>query len=247
MRSIGEHPRAMSATSTRNCVSCGAGLSVSARFCASCGARVAAVGGPIAWNTAERRYFGVLPGGHVLGRVRVRADRALAVARGRARLGARVLAAWVAARVADARMRLDAVLLRRERQRRFTELGDAVYRRDGPSVERARARIAELDSRGAAIERELGAARQRQRSRVDEARFEGSATEAVEVPQPEPQPPLVPEPEPVPHEPPGPVIVPEPEPVPHEPPGPVIVPEPGPVPHEPPGPVIVPEPGAHSR
>jgi hypothetical protein len=45
-------------------------------------------------------------------------------------------------------------------------------------------------------------------------------------PRPEPQRPLVPEPEPVPHEPPGPVIVPEPEPVPHEPPGPVIVPEP---------------------
>lgn len=53
-----------------------------------------------------------------------------------------------------------------------------------------------------------------------------------------PEPPIIPEPSPVPHEPPRQPEIPEPYPPPSTPPAPVPVPEPAPAPHEPPQPGI---------
>jgi hypothetical protein len=59
-RSMWEQRRPMSAIA-HSCASCGNELPIGARFCASCGARATAVGRPVTWASAERRYFGVLP------------------------------------------------------------------------------------------------------------------------------------------------------------------------------------------
>ena len=88
---------------------------------------------------------------------------------------------------------------------------------------RIRTHLGELERRTEAVNMELENVDRYERERIAGARMEGGPTNVVE-----PEPPIVPEPEPVPHVPPGPVIVPEPEPAPHEPPGPVIVPEPEP-------------------
>jgi hypothetical protein len=79
---------------------------------------------------------------------------------------------------------------------------------------------------------------------LSRARVEPISAGAVEPPgEPSaPQPPTIPEPMPVPHEPPEPPTIPEPTPVPHEPPEPPRIPEPTPVPHEPPEQPNIPEP-----
>jgi hypothetical protein len=124
------------------------------------------------------------------------------------------------------RLRHQAAQLDHDRARQLHALGVAVYRRDRNLAAHIRVGIGELDRRMEAVGDELRRVERRVEEQIARARMEGGPTNIVEPDAPEP--PIVPEPEPVPHDPPGPVIVPEPEPVPHEPPGPVIVPEPKP-------------------
>jgi len=229
-RSIRVHRRAMSAI-VRSCAACGGDVVAGARFCASCGARVGPIGGPVSWSVAERRYFGVLPGATIAAAVRSRAARLWAVLRSRIRLAAVVVGSHVRAELARLRLRLELRQLERERARELYALGDAVYRDDREGADRARARVGDVERRVQAVNAGLERISDREAERIARARLEGGPTSIVEPPPPgAPEPPIVPEPEPVPHEPPGPVIVPEPEPAPHEPPGPVIVPEPDPQP-----------------
>jgi hypothetical protein len=222
-----EHRGPMSAI-THSCVSCGTELRVGARFCASCGARAVPVGRPVSWSSSERRYFGVVPGKRVAAAARGRAGRLLAVARSRLRLALVVVAARVAAAVERYRLRRRAAQLDDDRARQLYALGDAVYRGDRRLAAQVRVRIRELDRGLEALTEELGRVERCAEERIARARMEGGPTNIVEPSPGAPEPPIVPEPEPVPHDPPGPVIVPEPEPEPHEPPGPVIVPEPQP-------------------
>jgi hypothetical protein len=206
----------------RSCSSCGTELSVGARFCAACGARVTPVAGPVSWNVADRRYFGVLPGARFFTAVRRRVARLWAVARSRLRFALAVAATRVRAMISGLGLRRAAARLSAERAQRVHALGEAVYREDNEETE--------LDGRLRALEEEMQRIDRSAQERIERAQQEGGPTEVVDPLPPEtvPEPPIVPEPEPVPHVPPGPVIVPEPEPVPHEPPGPVIVPEPQP-------------------
>jgi zinc-ribbon domain len=220
-----EHRGPMSAI-TRSCASCGTELPVGARFCASCGARAARVDRPVSWSTSERRYFGVIPGKRMAVAVRSRAGRLLAVARSRLRLALAVVASRVTAGVERYHLRRRAAQLDDERARQLHALGVAVYRGDRNLAAHIRMGIGELDRRIEAVDDELRRVERRAEEQIARARMEGGPTNIVEPDAPET--PIVPEPEPVPHDPPGPVIVPEPEPVPHEPPGPVIVPEPQP-------------------
>jgi hypothetical protein len=222
-----EHRGPMSAI-THSCVSCGTELPVGARFCASCGARAVPVGRPVSWSSSERRYFGVVPGKRVAAAARGRAGRLLAVARSRLRLALVVVAARVTGAVERYRLRRRAAHLDDERARQLYALGDAVYRGDRRPAAHIRVRIRELDRTMEALTEELERVERSAGERIARARMEGGPTNIVEPPPGTPEPPIVPEPEPVPHDPPGPVIVPEPEPEPHEPPGPVIVPEPQP-------------------
>jgi hypothetical protein len=186
--------------------------------------------GPVSWSVAERRYFGVVPGGRIAASVRTRLGRLRAVARSRVRLALVV----AHSRLTVARVRLplhwEARRLEAERTRLLHALGGAAYRDDREETGRLRAQIGELEGRMEAVHDHVKQIERWEIEQIARARLEGSPTNIVPQPPgtPEPEPPLVPEPEPVPHEPPGPVIVPEPEPVPHEPPGPVIVPEPQP-------------------
>jgi hypothetical protein len=228
-RSMWEHRGTMSAIA-HSCASCGTELPVGARFCASCGARAVPLGRPVSWSTAERRYFGVVPGKRIAAAAHTRAGRLLAVARSGLRLALAVVAARVAAGVERYRLRRQTERLEHERDRHLHALGDAVYHRDRKLAAHIRARIGELDRAMQAVTEELVRVERDAEERIDRARMESGPTNVVEpTPAPgDPEPPIVPEPEPVPSDPPGPVIVPEPEPVPHEPPGPVIVPEPQP-------------------
>jgi hypothetical protein len=167
--------------------------------------------------------FGVVPGASAISFVRSRGGRLLAVLQSRTRLAVTLVQSWVAAAVARLRLRWDLRSLDNERGQALRALGDAVYRDDGDEAGRIRTLIGDVDRRMEALSMELQQVDRNQQERIARARIEGSPTNVVE-----PEPPIVPEPEPVPHEPPGPVIVPEPEPEPHVPPGPVIVPEPGP-------------------
>jgi zinc ribbon protein len=222
-----EHRGPMSAIA-HSCGSCGTEVPAGARFCASCGARAVSVGGPVSWSTSGRRYFGVVPGQRVAGAVRRKGGRLLAVVRSRLRLALVVIAARVAAEVERYRLRRRAAQLEADRARQLHALGDAVYRGDRKPAVHIRVRIRELDRRMEAVKEKLGRVERSAQEQIARARMEGGPTNIVEPTPGAPEPPIVPEPEPVPHEPPGPVIVPEPEPEPHEPPGPVIVPEPQP-------------------
>lgn len=222
-----EHRGPVSAIA-HSCASCGRELPVGARFCASCGARAVSVGGPVAWSSSERCYFGVVPGKRVAAAARRRGGRMLAVLRSRLRLALVVVAARVAAGVERYRLRRQAAQLEAERARQLHALGDAVYRGDRKLAAHIRIRIGELDRRMEAVTGEVGRVDRSAQEQIARALTEGGPTDIVEPPPGVPEPPIVPEPEPVPHHPPGPVIVPEPEPEPHEPPGPVIVPEPQP-------------------
>jgi hypothetical protein len=221
-RSMWEHGGRMSATA-RSCASCGNDLPVGARFCSSCGSRTVAVEGPVTWSISERRVFGVVPGASAIAVVRSRTGRLLAVLQARTRLVVTLVQSWVSAAVARLRLWWHLRRLDHERAQALHALGDAVYRDDGDEASRARSHIGDLERRMEALNMELQQVERDQQERIVLARIEGSPTNVVE-----PEPPIVPEPEPVPHEPPGPVIVPEPEPEPHVPPGPVIVPEPEP-------------------
>src|SRR5581483_2060502 len=153
------------------------------------------------------------------------------ILRSRTQLAIAVVDSRVRAAVARLSLRLEIRRLERERARELQALGAAVYRDDGDEAERSRARVGAVEGRMADVHSQLERVAGYEEERVARARMEGGPTNVVEPPPPgAPEPPIVPEPEPVPHEPPGPVIVPEPEPVPHEPPGPVIVPEPDPQP-----------------
>jgi hypothetical protein len=177
----------------------------------------------VTWSISERRVFGVVPGASAIAVVRSRTGRFIAVLRSRTRLAVMLVQSWVSAALARLRLRWDLRSLDHERAQALHALGDAVYRDDGDEAGRVRTRIGEIERRMEALNVEQQQAERNQQERITRARIEGSPTNVVE-----PEPPIIPEPEPVPHEPPGPVIVPEPEPEPHVPPGPVIVPEPEP-------------------
>jgi hypothetical protein len=218
-----------------SCPSCGADLAVGARFCASCGARTRSSGGGVSWSTAERRYFGIIPGKSWAGSVRGRVGRWLAVARANVRMVVAVVRSQLRAVLDGYRLRREGARLVEERSRELHALGEAVYRDESEGAADIRTRIGALERRMEAVHEAIAEVERRTNEQIARAQMEGGPTNIVEPepappPQPpeEPSPPIVPEPEPVPSDPPGPVIVPEPEPVPHEPPGPVIVPEPGP-------------------
>jgi len=214
--------------STISCPSCSADLPAVARFCSDCGTRVGARPGPVTWEIAEPRYFGVLPGRRILRSAKLRLGRGWAMTLGRMRVTREAVAAYTVTELELMGLRREAADLAAERTRIVYGLGEAVYRDDRREVKRAKARLAELDQRLAAAERSTQAAHERMHDRIEQAQLEGGRTRRFAPAEAIEPPPDVPEPTPVPHVPPGPVVVPEPEPVPHEPPGPVIVPEPEP-------------------
>jgi hypothetical protein len=229
VRSMREHRGRMSAIA-RSCPACGNDLPAGARFCASCGARSGPLDAPVTYAIAERRIFGVIPGASALAAVQRTAGRWWAVLRSRIRLALAVVDSRVNAGIARLNLRRELRAIERERARALQALGDAVYREDSDEGGRVRRLLAELDKRTEAANMQLEQIDRYERERIAGARMESGPTNVLEPEPPPsaPEPPLIPEPEPVPHEPPGPVIVPEPEPVPHEPTGPVIVPEPEP-------------------
>jgi len=213
---------------THHCASCGNDLPAGARFCASCGARAAPIGRRVTWSRSERHYFGVIPGRSIAAAARTRIGRLLVVARSRLSLAITIVSTRLQAAIERYRLRRRVSQLGRERLRYLQALGDAVYRDDRRLAASTRRQIDELDRTTAVMKEEIKGVDRWAEERIAHARMEGGPTNVVEPePSPDaPEPPIVPEPQPVPSDPPGPVIVPEPEPVPHEPPGPVIVPEP---------------------
>ena len=182
----------------------------------------------MSWSVAERRYFGVVPGGRIAASVRTRVGRLWAVTRSRVRLALVVVHSRLTAALARVPLHWETRRLEAERTRLMQALGGAAYRDDRDETGRLRAQIGELEGRMKAVYDHVKQIERWEAEQIARARLEGSPTNIVPQPPGNPEPPVIPEPEPVPHEPPGPVIVPEPEPVPHEPPGPVIVPEPQP-------------------
>jgi hypothetical protein len=174
------------------------------------------------------RYFGVPPGRQLFRSVQSRLARIRALVAARMRLLKAVLIAQSREWIETLRLEREAAAAWRRREQALQALGEAVYHDGAGEAEQAKARVAELDHLLLQLGQRMREAHEERERRIERAwREEGST--AIEVPPARPpEPPLVPEPEPVPHDPPGPVIVPEPEPVPHEPPGPVIVPEPQP-------------------
>lgn len=212
---------------TASCPNCRATLTPSARFCAACGSRVGQQAAQIEWAVADRRTFGVLPGREKLRTARVRTKRRLGVLRARIRLAVETVYARLDAGRDRFHLRRRASRLAHDRKQALQDLGAAVLEDDPQELDRAKARVAEIDGHLDAVRGNLERVDESLQERMAEARRESGSTEAVE-PVPERMPEPVPEPEPAPSDPPGPVVVPEPEPVPHEPPGPVIVPEPQP-------------------
>jgi hypothetical protein len=210
---------------TASCPNCRATLTPSARFCAACGSRVGQQAAQIEWAVADRRTFGVLPGREKLRTARVRTKRRLGVLRARIRLAVETVYARLDAGRDRFHLRRRASRLAHDRKQALQDLGAAVLEDDPQELDRAKARVAEIDGHLDAVRGNLERVDESLQERMAEARRESGSTEAVEpVPERMPEP----VPEPAPSDPPGPVVVPEPEPVPHEPPGPVIVPEPQP-------------------
>jgi membrane protein implicated in regulation of membrane protease activity len=164
--------------------------------------------------------------------------------RDRAGFAATALTTRSRARRDLARIRAELGELERARGEQLLALGSAVYAGDDSATESVRAELDRLDGEMSAKEAEMAVVIERANERLARARLETQPTEVVEPPggPATPQPPTIPEPVPVPHEPPEPPTVPEPTPVPHEPPEPPTVPEPTPVPHEPPQQPDIPEP-----
>jgi outer membrane biosynthesis protein TonB len=172
-------------------------------------------------------YFGVLPGRRLFRTAQTFLSRLWALAMARVRLTRAVLSACAREWMETLKLEREAAAAWRRREQALRSLGEAVYQAGSQETERAKARVAELDRQLLQLGERVRQAQEERQRRIERAWYEDGPTE-IEVPPVEPEPPLVPEPEPVPHDPPGPVIVPEPEPVPHVPPGPVIVPEPQP-------------------
>jgi hypothetical protein len=118
-------------------------------------------------------------------------------------------------------------------------LGGVVYSGNGPATESVRGELDRLDRATSAKEAEMTVLTERVNERVARGRVAAHPTEVVEPPvgPATPQPPTIPEPTPVPHDPPEPPTIPEPTPVPHEPPQQPDIPEPypEPAPEPPPG------------
>jgi hypothetical protein len=214
-------------TRVRECRACRAELPPGARFCALCGTRVVRHGA-VTWEVADKRYFGVLPGRRFFRAAKVRLARLRAVVVAQLRLTRGALSVGAREKLETLRLRREAAAVWRSREQALRDLGEAVYCNEPEETERARRRVAEADARLMQVDARIRRLREDVRRRIEQAWTEDGPTKIEQPPVEPPEPPFVPEPEPVPHEPPGPVIVPEPEPVPHEPPGPVIVPEPQP-------------------
>ena len=219
-------PGAMSAIA-HSCAACGSDVPVGARFCASCGARLRSTGGGVSGSFADKRYLGVLRPRRVGRTAGLRLGRVWTVTLSRVRLALTTLAVRAAAGIARLQLRLAEKRLERDRGRLLHALGDAVYRGDETEASDVRSRIGSVEREMEAVRDHLQQIEHQAHEHIALARMEGGPTNVVQ-PEPEPGPEVVPEPQPVPHEPPGPVIVPEPEPVPHEPPGPATIPEPTP-------------------
>jgi len=174
------------------------------------------------------RYFGVPPGRELFRTAQDRLARSRALVVARLRLLKAVLVAQSREWLETLRLEREAASVWRRRERALQALGEAVYHNGTVETERAKAQVAELERVLLQLGQRVREAQAQRQRRIERAWREEGPTEVGVPPVEPPEPPLIPEPEPVPHEPPGPVIVPEPEPVPHEPPGPVIVPEPQP-------------------
>jgi len=171
------------------------------------------------------RYFGVPSGRELFRTAQGGLAHLWALEVARLRLLKAVLLAQLREWIETLRLEREAAAIWRRRERALQALGEAVYHAGTGEAERAKAQVAELDHLLLQLGQRVREAQAERQRRIERAWREEGPTEVAVPPL---EPPLVPEPEPVPHEPPGPVIVPEPEPVPHEPPGPVIVPEPQP-------------------
>ena len=172
------------------------------------------------------RYFGVPPGRLLFRTAQIRLARFGALIAARMRLLMAVLLALSREWIETLRLEREASAAWRRREQALQALGEAVYHDGTAEAEQAKARVAELDELLLRLGQRMREAQEERQRRIDQAWHVEGPTQIAVPPAEPPEPPLVPEPEPVPHEPPGPVIVPEP--VPHEPPGPVIVPEPQP-------------------
>jgi hypothetical protein len=210
---------------------------------------------PVEYTQSERRYYGVTPTRLAVGvalAALVVAIVLLATGRwplGLILLGVSVLVALVSVETGAFRDRAGVaadsfatrgraarqlLALRREvkrlaavRARLLFELGDAVYRGDEQATDAARGRVAELDELARQREAEMQMVIAQAQDRLHRRRLEVQPTQMVELPDPDPVGPAVPEP----------AVIPEPYPPPDEgnPPEPAIIPEPGPA--------VIPEPG----
>jgi len=100
--------------------------------------------------------------------------------RARAGYAAQSFAARSSARREVARRRSEQLTLAGERERALRALGEAVYRGDDGSAERAR--VQALDDRAVELDREVEEIAARTRDRVEEARLEVQRTEVVRPP-----------------------------------------------------------------
>jgi hypothetical protein len=193
------------------CENCGAALADTARFCPECGTRV-----PDRPLESEVRTYGKPPA--ALGGI----GRRLSVLRTRGRARLEALSVQTQARRDLTAIRFELERLAAERSEGLRNLGEAVYRSDGPGTESARAAVRGLDDRIAAKEAQMTEVAERTHARVEAVRAQARPTELIERPlppdEPDPYPPSIPEPYPPPDEgtPPEPAPVPEPYPPPDE-------------------------------
>jgi zinc-ribbon domain len=168
--------RGLMPAATTSCPSCSADLPATARFCSECGARVAPRAGPVSWEVAETRYFGVLPGRRFFRALVVRLNRLWAVTLGRMRLTREASLAYVASERELLRLRRDQARLATERGRAVYELGEAVSRGQDREAEQARGRVDELNARLSEMEDEMSRIEDRRLDRLEHAHLEGGAT-----------------------------------------------------------------------
>jgi len=169
----------MSVTSG-SCPHCRATLTQSARFCAACGCRVGQQTAEIKWAVADRRTFGVLPGREKLRTARVRTTRLLGVLRARMRLAVEIACARLDAGRDRFHLRRRASRLSRDREQALQGLGAAVLEDDPQELDRAKARVAEIDDQLDAVRDDLGRVDGALRERMGVARRESGSTEAIE-------------------------------------------------------------------